>query len=149
MYAHLIGKKSKTVKNIVERGMVKRFSESIGDEQPIYLDEETGKNSRYGANIAPPTFPRVFDYGEVEGLNLPSKGLIHGEQVYDYERPLFVGETLSCYTEVKDYYEKQGKAGLMGFLVMDRHGEDKQGERIFTEQAVIIVTEAVRKGMNA
>ncbi|HLR92632.1 MAG TPA: MaoC family dehydratase N-terminal domain-containing protein, partial [Atopostipes sp.] len=119
MYAHLIGKKSKTVKNIVERGMVKRFSESIGDEQPIYLDEETGKNSRYGANIAPPTFPRVFDYGEVEGLNLPSKGLIHGEQVYDYERPLFVGETLSCYTEVKDYYEKQGKAGLMGFLVMD------------------------------
>lgn len=148
MYEHLIGKKSDKVKNTIEQGLVKRFSESIGDAHPIYLDEETGKKSRYGANIAPPTFPRVLDFGAVEGLTLPDKGLIHGEQVYDYQRPLLVGETLYCYTEVKDYYEKKGKAGLMGFLVMDRHGENEQDEKIFTEKTVIIITEAVRKGMN-
>lgn len=134
---------------MVERGMVKRFVESIGDPHPIYVDEATGERSRYGTNIAPPTYPRVFDYGVVEGLQLPKKGLIHGEQVYEYKRPLLVGEELYCFTEVKDYYEKKGNAGLMAFLEVERRGETKDGEVIFTENMVTIITEAVRKAMNA
>jgi len=117
MFTESIGKKSNKIKNIVERGAVKKFAESIDDTHPIYLDEETGENSRYKRNIAPPTFPRVFDYGVIDGLNLPNKGLIHGEQTYHYERPLLVGEELYCYTVVKDYYEKAGKKrqhGLSG-----------------------------------
>lgn len=149
MYSNLIGEKSNKVKNIVERGMVKRFVESIGDPHPIYVNEETGKKSRYGTNIAPPTYPRVFDYGVVEGLQLPKKGLIHGEQVYEYKRPLLVGEELYCFTEIKDYYEKKGNAGLMSFLEVERRGETKDGELIFIEKMVTIITEAVRKAMNA
>lgn len=78
MFQDAVGKKSTKVKNVVERGLVKRFAEAIGDVNPLYLDEEVGKASRYGTNIAPPTFPRTFDYGEVKGLQLPKKGLIHG-----------------------------------------------------------------------
>lgn len=147
MFRQVIGEESKKVKNVVEKGIVKRFAESIGDLHPIYVDEEVGRQSRYGRNIAPPTFPRVFDYGEIEGLHLPNKGLIHGEQIYHYERPLLVGEELYCYTQVKDYYEKEGKNGLMGFLVTKRYGEDLQGNVIFTEEATIIITEKVRKAM--
>ncbi|MFD1334665.1 MaoC family dehydratase N-terminal domain-containing protein [Oceanobacillus iheyensis] len=147
MFRQVIGEESKKIKNVVEKGIVKRFAESIGDLHPIYVDEEVGRQSRYGRNIAPPTFPRVFDYGEIEGLHLPNKGLIHGEQIYHYERPLLVGEELYCYTQVKDYYEKEGKNGLMGFLVTKRYGEDLQGNVIFTEEATIIITEKVRKAM--
>ncbi|BAC12628.1 hypothetical protein [Oceanobacillus iheyensis HTE831] len=147
MFRQVIGEESKKIKNVVEKGIVKRFSESIGDLHPIYVDEEVGRQSRYGRNIAPPTFPRVFDYGEIEGLHLPNKGLIHGEQIYHYERPLLVGEELYCYTQVKDYYEKEGKNGLMCFLVTKRYGEDVQGNVIFTEEATIIITEKVRKAM--
>ncbi|MFD1848777.1 MaoC family dehydratase N-terminal domain-containing protein [Oceanobacillus bengalensis] len=147
MYKDMIGKQSEKVKNVVERGMVKRFVESIGDSHPIYVDEEVGKHSRYGANITPPTFPRIFDYGVVEGLHLPKKGLIHGEQNYHFERPLLVGEEVYCYTGVKDYYEKKGKNGLMGFLVTSRYGEDKNGNLIFTEESIVIINEAVREAM--
>ncbi|ASN06111.1 MaoC family dehydratase N-terminal domain-containing protein [Virgibacillus necropolis] len=143
MLTESIGKRSDKVKNIVERGLVKKFAESIGDSHPIFIDEEFGRKSRYGINIAPPTFPRVFDYGEVDGLELPNKGLIHGEQTYHYERPLMVGEEIYCYTEVKDYYEKKG----MGFFVLNRCGEDPKGETIFSSEQVIIITEAVRKVM--
>lgn len=148
MYSNLIGKQSNKVKNKIESGMVKRFAESIGDPHPIYLDEEVGRKSRYGTNIAPPTYPRIFDYGVVEGLKLSSKGLIHGEQVYHYERPLLVGETLYCFTEIKDYYEKKGNAGLMGFLVIERCGETEDGDVIFNEKMVTIITETIRKAMN-
>jgi len=147
MYKNFIGKKSNKVKNTVERGLVKRFAESIGDLHPIYIHEETGKKSRYGQNIAPPTFPRVFDFGVVEGLNLPEKGLIHGEQTYHYQRPLLVSEELYCATEIVDYYEKAGSNGRMGFLAVKRYGEDAEGNTIFSEEALIIITEAVRRVM--
>lgn len=143
-----IGKKSNKVKNGVDRLLVKRFAESIGDLHPIYVDEEYGHKSKYGWNIAPPTFPRVFEYGELEGVHLPNKGLIHGEETYHYERPLIVGEEIYCYTVVEDYYEKTGKNGEMGFVVLKRVGEDLKSNVIFTEIQTVIITEAVRKGLN-
>lgn len=145
MFKDQIGKQSNRVKNSVERGAVKKFAESIGDLHPIYFDEETGKNSRYKNNIAPPTFPRVFDYGTIEGLNLPNKGLIHGEQTYHYERPLVVGEEILCYSVVKNYFEKKGSFGEMGFLVIESIGEDMAGSIIFTSKQTVIISEAVRK----
>ncbi|GLH62529.1 MaoC family dehydratase N-terminal domain-containing protein [Parageobacillus sp. G301] len=147
MFAEHIGKCSNKVKNVVERGAVKKFAEAIGDPHPIYWDEETGKRSRYKTNIAPPTFPRVFDYGVIEGLKLPSKGLIHGEQRFHYERPLYVGEELYCYSKVEDYYEKKSSMGELGFLVITNYGEDPSGNVIFTSTSTIIITEAVRKAM--
>lgn len=147
MYKEQIGKISNKVKNVVERGAVKKFAEAIGDPHPIFIDEEVGKSSRYKNNIAPPTFPRVFEYGTIEGLRLPSKGLIHGEQIYHYERPLFVGEEIVCYTEIKNYYERQGSNGMMGFLVIKRYGEEPDGKPIFSAEQNIIITEAIRKGI--
>ena len=147
MLKESVGKRSNKVKNIVERGAIKKFAEAIGDLHPIYTDEETGRNSRYKNNIAPPTFPRVFDYGEIEDLKLPNKGLIHGEQIYNYNRPLVVGEEIVCYSEVKNFFEKKGSNGSMLFLVLKRYGDDEQGNNIFTEEMVVIINEAVRKVM--
>lgn len=143
MLNETIGKRSKQVRNTVERGMVKKFAEAIGDPQPLFVDEEAGKQSRYGQNIAPPTYPRVFDYGTIDELELPSKGLIHGEQTYHYERPLLIEEDIYCYQEVKDCYEKKG----MLFVVLMGYGDTPQGENVFTAEQVLIITEAVRKGM--
>jgi acyl dehydratase len=145
MFKDQIGKQSNKVKNIVERGAVKKFSEAIGDLHPIYFDEEVGEKSRYKKNIAPPTFPRTFDYGVIEGLNLPNKGLIHGEQTFHYVRPLLVGEETFCYSKVKNYFEKKGNFGEMGFLVVESYGEDLAGNTIFSSTSTVVISEAVRK----
>jgi acyl dehydratase len=145
VFSDQVGKRSTKVKNTVERGAVKKFAESIGDLHPIYFDEETGKKSRYKNNIAPPTFPRTFDYGVIEGLNLPNKGLIHGEQTFHYERPLVVGEEILCYSEVKRYFEKKGNFGEMGFLIVESFGEDLAGNKLFSSTSTVVISEAVRK----
>jgi acyl dehydratase len=145
LFNKTVGKRSNKVKNVVERGAVKKFAEAIGDLHPIYFDEEAGRNSRYQNNIAPPTFPRTFDYGVIEGLNLPNKGLIHGEQTFHYKRPLAVGEELLCYSEVKKYFEKKGNFGDMGFLVLESFGEDAAGNVIFSSTSTVVISEAVRK----
>ena len=145
MFKDQIGKQSNKVKNTVERGAVKKFAEAIGDLHPIYVDEDTGRLSRHKNNIAPPTFPRVFDYGVVESLNLPNKGLIHGEQTFHYARPLLVGEDVYCYSKVKNYFEKKGNFGEMGFLVIENYGEDVSGALIFSSTSTVVISEAVRK----
>ncbi|MDQ0199614.1 MaoC family dehydratase N-terminal domain-containing protein [Neobacillus ginsengisoli] len=145
MFKEQIGKQSGKVKNVVERGAVKKFAEAIGDLHPIYFDEETGHLSRYKNNIAPPTFPRTFEYGVIEGLNLPNKGLIHGEQTFHYVRPLLVGEEIYCYTKVKNYFEKKGNFGEMGFLLLENYGEDITGNIIFSSTSTVVISEAVRK----
>ncbi len=145
MFGDFIGEKSDKVRNMVERGAVKKFAEAIGDPHPIFIDEGFVAQTRYGRNIAPPTFPRVFDYGRIEGFPFPVAGLIHGEQSFEYERPLYVGEEVYCYSEVEDYYEKTGKSGTLGFLVLKSYGEDGEGRRIFSSTQVVIITEAVRK----
>lgn len=147
MFAHLIGKQSHRMKNKVERGMVKRFAEAIGDPHDIFINEEIGKQSRYKNNIAPPTFPQVFDYGQIEGLILPSKGLIHGEQRFHYKRPLLIEDEINCFMEVIDYTEKSGKSGLMSFVTIKKYGQDLQDETIFTIEQIIIIPEVVREGM--
>ncbi|GAK07121.1 MaoC family dehydratase N-terminal domain-containing protein [Geomicrobium sp. JCM 19038] len=148
MFQDAVGLKSEQIKNTVERGAVKKFAESIDDVHPLYVDESYGKESRFGKNIAPPTFPRTFDYGTIKDLHLPNVGLIHGEQRYHYKRPLLVGEDVYCYAEVKSYTEKDGKSGSMGFLTLANNGVDESGEIVFESTSTVIISETVRRKLS-
>lgn len=141
---HLIGIQSEKVENKIERGKVKEFAEAIGSRNPIFIDKEAGLQSAYGENIAPATYPRVLDFGTLNSLKLPSKGLIHGEQTYTYQRPLKVGESVFCYQKLIDCYEKKG----MLFVVIKGYGEAESEKEIFNVKQLIIISETVRKENN-
>lgn len=99
----LVGERSESVVNLVERGAVRKFAEAIGDPNPLYADEETAKRSRYNGLIAPPTFPRTFEYGRIQDMYWPEAGMIHGEHCVSYEHgPLKVGDELSIGGRVLD-----------------------------------------------
>ncbi|MDQ3316004.1 MAG: MaoC family dehydratase N-terminal domain-containing protein [Actinomycetota bacterium] len=147
LYEGFVGRSSESVWNIVERDAVRLFAEAIADPSPLYRDEEAAGRSRYGRLLAPPTFPRTFDYGRVEGLELPPAGLIHGEFRISYRRPLLVGDELLCHLTLKDSYDKRGRRGLLGFLLFERTGEDQEGNLVFTTNDTVVVTEAVRAGI--
>ena len=40
----------------IEEGAIKRYAEAIDDPNPLYGDEEYGRNSKYGSIIGPPSF---------------------------------------------------------------------------------------------
>jgi acyl dehydratase len=149
LFEEFVGLSSEPVANPIEKGAVRKFAEAIADPNPLYVDEKAAKESRHGGLLAPPTFPRTLDYGRIEGLALPSAGLIHGEFRIAYERPLLVGEEVLCSLALKDSFDKEGRRGTMGFLIFERAGESPEGERIFTMNDTVIVTEAVRKGLEA
>jgi acyl dehydratase len=148
LYGEFVGRSSEPARNVVERNAVRLFAEAIADPSPLYRDEERAKRSRYGRILAPPTFPRTFDYGRVEGLELPPAGLIHGEFRISYERPLLVGDEVLCRLRLKDSYDKEGRRGLLGFLLFERTGEDPDGNLVFTTNDTVVVTGAVRAGIS-
>ena len=146
MWRHLVGARSQPVVNWIERGAVRRFAEAIGDRNPLYLDEEAARHGVYGVIIAPPTFPFTLDYGEIPGLDLPTAGLIHGEQRIVATRPLRVGERVTCQASLDDCYEKRGGRGLLTFVVCGQTAADEAGEVVVTMRHVLIVTEAALGG---
>ncbi len=146
-FERFVGLASEPVENVVERGAVRKFAEAIGDMNPVYVDGEAAKKSVHGRPIAPPTFPRAFDYGSVAGVEAPDNGLIHGDHRIIYERPLFVGETVFCRVEVSEYFEKESRGGTLGFLVAERFGETPEGERIFAMRDTVILTPEMRAAM--
>ena len=147
LYEAFIGRSSEPVRNAVERDAVRLFAEAIADPSPLYRDEEAARRGRYGRLLAPSTFPRTFDYGRVEGLELPPAGLIHGEFRISYRRPLLVGDEVLCRLQLKDSYDKRGQRGLLGFLLFERTGESVDGDLVFTTNDTVVVTEAVRRGI--
>lgn len=147
LFEEYVGHGSEPVRNVVERGAVRRFAEAIGQAHPVYTDPEAARASRHGGLIAPPTFPRTFEYGAVPGVELPPAGLIHGSHRISYERPLYVGENVLCRLTLKAAFDRDGRTGRLGFLVFERTGETRAGERIFTADDTVVVTEKVREAL--
>ncbi len=138
MATDFIGRWSTPVPNLVERGAVWKFAEAIGDPNPVYRDEVVAEQSRFGRMIAPPTFSRTFDYGTIEGFELQGEGLIHGEQVFHFERPIYVHEEVFCSTRVADTYTRDGGSGKMTFYLFEQKGQSTSGELIFTAKVNVI-----------
>ena len=55
-----IGKESPPRSEEVEKGVIRRFVNALGDHNPLYEDEEFARKSRYGGKIAPPLFVITF-----------------------------------------------------------------------------------------
>jgi acyl dehydratase len=83
----------------VSRVKIREFAQAIGDTNPIYRDPEAAKAAGHPDVIAPPTFPIVLSLGN-PGMSDPELGLnyamvVHGEQRFEYTRPLRAGDVVT------------------------------------------------------
>ncbi|MFZ5931411.1 MAG: FAS1-like dehydratase domain-containing protein [Pseudomonadota bacterium] len=123
----------------VEYTHIMMFARSVGDDNPIYHDEEYAKKSEVGGIIAPPTFAQAsaqFDPNfilrpqvgkpwlgsgktptgitpkpKVEGEKKEGGGGggLHAEQHFEYHRHLRPGDVLSVTVKPGKKWEKEGK----------------------------------------
>lgn len=136
----LIGLKGEAFTFDVEKRHILQFAEAIGDDNPLYVDEEYAAKTVYGGIIAPPTFPVAIGPGSGGDIDLPLdyNRMLHGEQEFIYSRPIRLGDRLYCQMKVADVYERQGKSGKMQFLVLDTEMKDEAGEMVVISRTNII-----------
>src|SRR5205814_667508 len=109
----------------VEKGHIRRFTEAIGNRNPIYHDEAAARAAGYPRIPAPPTFPIALRPNDArEGMGIDMKKVLHGEQEIEYRRPLYAGDTVTLVQRIADLYEKQGNSGPMDFLVLETTATD-------------------------
>ncbi len=132
----MIGRELSTGSATIEAEHVARFADALRDPNPAYR----------GANAtAPLTYPIAFMAEAMSGgmdtfleLGLNFMTLVHGEQEFEYVRPLKVGEKLTLTGRIGDIYEKTGSSGTLDFVVLETEGKDNAGKRVFFSRNVLI-----------
>ena len=90
---------SESIIKVISHADVKLFAELSGDFNPIHLDEEYAKNSRYKKNIAHGLMCASFFSG-IFGTKLPGLGAIYTSQTLNFKRPIYIGDAVEVFVEV-------------------------------------------------
>ncbi|WP_336000730.1 FAS1-like dehydratase domain-containing protein [Halorientalis halophila] len=148
----LVGETRRTVEGLeVEAGKVAEFATALRDDNPIHHDPAAATEQGFDAVPAPLTFTRTsyFPRYRPEGisgiqgfdLGFDEQYTVHGEQAYEYERPLVVGDVLTGDTTVLDAFERDGqRGGTMTFAILETVFRDADDEPVVTAQSTVIET---------
>jgi acyl dehydratase len=130
----MIGRVLSTGTATVAAEHVAAFARALGDPNPAYA-----------AGIAPPTYPIAFMTQAMAGgmdtfleLGLDFMTLVHGEQEFEYARPIRAGETLTLTGRIADIYEKTGSSGTLDFVVLETEARDDDGALVFFSRNTLI-----------
>jgi len=149
---HIVGKTNRTVENFeIERGKVAEFARAIRDPAKIYINEKAAQEAGYKTIPAPPTFARTsyfpryrpegIDYDLGFDLGFDRSRVVHGEQKYEYTRPLYVGDVLVGDTTLEDVHQREGSdGGTMTFAVLRTDFTDEDGEHVLSASNTRIET---------
>ena len=102
-----------TAPYVVSAAKIAEFAAAIGDNNPAYGGLEP---------IAPPTFVAVIASAAWESmfadpeLGLALRRIIHGDQRFDYRRPLRAGDTVTAQLVI-DKVRNRGPADIISFTV--------------------------------
>lgn len=108
----------------ITREEIVEYSEASG--------EPCGRSAGGEELTAPPTFVvrlrgRRFMPNEV--AKMARRGLDAGKDI-EFGVPVSVGDTLTAASTVHDVYEKTGRSGKMGFVVLRTEVTNQSGERV-------------------
>jgi acyl dehydratase len=136
----LKGKEYQEVEFLVERDRVLQFADAIGEDQPVFRDPEAARATGHQEQLAPPTFVTVMQIltsGQVvmdQELGLNYALVVHGEQEYEWRRPVKVGDKLKAKPRIADIYAR----GPNEFLVIEADIKDPSGETVALARTTLL-----------
>ena len=107
-----IGREYKPVTYVVGQEKIKEYALAVGDLNPLYVDPDFAKKSKYGCIIAPPMFVVVFardsmfSMFEDTELKIDFSRLLHGEQEFNFHKIVKENDTITTYSKIKNIYQK-------------------------------------------
>src|SRR4029453_2217691 len=133
-------KEYQEVEFVIDRDHVVRFADAIGEEAPIFRDAQAAKELGYDEQLAPPTFVtamQIMTSGQVvldQELGLNYSLVVHGEQEYEWRRPVKVGDKLRATPRIPDTHAQ----GPNEFLVIEADIKDGSGETVVIARSTLL-----------
>lgn len=93
---------------VVSRVKVREFAEAVGDPNPVYHSLDAARAVGSPDLVVPPTFAIALSAAEADnpifepGFGMRYGRVVHGEQEFDYARPIRIGDELAVEAEIID-----------------------------------------------
>ncbi|MBI4788549.1 MAG: MaoC family dehydratase [Chloroflexi bacterium] len=124
-----IGQKASFSKTITEQD-VATFAELSGDHNPVHLDENYAKGTRFGARIAHGAFS-VAVISTVLGMQLPGPGTVYMSQTLKFVKPVYFDDTITANVEITALRADKG------IITLKTECANQRGEKIAEGEAVV------------
>ncbi|MDM0072677.1 MaoC family dehydratase N-terminal domain-containing protein [Variovorax sp. J31P207] len=136
-----IGMKLPVYKATAEAGQLRFFAKSIGETNPIYIDESAARDAGHPGLPLPPTFLFSLEFqipsnAWRDELGIVTSRILHGEETFKYHRMAYAGDTLQFETRIADIYDK--KNGALSFVVRESRVTNQRGEHIADLRSVLV-----------
>ena len=115
----------------VSDDVVRKFAEATGDNNPLHLDEDFARKTRFGKRIAHGMIA-ASHISAVLGNILPGPGTVYLSQDLQFVAPVFVGDVITA--RVKVITIKEGKP----IATLETVCENQKGEVVLKGHAVVL-----------
>lgn len=126
--SELAGMEEPPIEFGVTRERIRELAEAIGDTSPVY---------RRG-DVASPTFPTTLRF-ELGIPNLKRYLTIHGEEEYEYARPIRPGDAITCRRRLVDVRRRESSLGPIDLLKWVTDHTDAEGKPVFVRRTTTIL----------
>ena len=129
---NLIGSEMEPFLVEVEKGAIRKFAESLEDDNPIYYNIEAAIAAGYRTIVAPTTFPTTFRLSARPFWlsSLRQERIMAGEQSFTYHRPIYAGDVLTCRFHLKGVEDKVGSSGRLQIISQEMIIDDLDGKMV-------------------
>src|SRR5260370_42249309 len=124
----------------VSREKLREFADAIGDTNPVYRSRAAAQEAGFPDVIAPPTFPIVISMTSSAkaltdpGLNLNYAMVVHGEQRFEYSRPLVAGDVVTAQSTISSIRDVRN----MSMMTTTTQIRTVDGEHVCTAHATLV-----------
>jgi len=124
----------------VSRVKIAEFATAIGDASPLYRDRAAALAAGHKDVPAPPTFAIVVTMASSAmaftdpGLGVSYMMVVHGEQRFEYSRPIYAGDVVTCTSTIADIRD----AGRNTLMTTQTEVRTVEGEHVCTAHSTIV-----------
>jgi acyl dehydratase len=139
-----VGREFTPVTARVEPGRLRFFLDTIGEDNPLYRDENAARAAGYAATPVPPTYlfclemmDATVPFEFLTALDIDLARVLHGEQRFDYFAPVVVGDVLTFRPHVTSVTDKKG--GAMTLIVVETGVVNQDGVHVADISRTVVV----------
>jgi len=126
---------------VVGREKIREFARAVFATDPVHTDPEVARARGFSDVVAPTTFPVVIQDQTLQQLlshpeaNIDFSRVVHGDQRFDYQRPVVAGDELIATLRVV----KVQSLGGHSMVTSESHMTTPEGELVVTATSTLVV----------
>jgi 3-hydroxybutyryl-CoA dehydratase len=117
---------------LVTDELVRKFAEVSGDYNPIHLDDEFARSTRFGQRIAHGMLSGAF-ISAVLGKEFQGRKIVYLSQTMKFKAPVFLGDTVTATGTITNIRQDKG------IVILDTTCTNQNGETLVTGEAAVMM----------